>query len=338
MKKILLSISLIGTALFSYAQTYPMTGFTTSTGVVTSPGPCTINPVGPTSCPKICTNSLIVSPAGAGLWDITFNYYNPTAGAKGIRILIKCGTTTLVDQCMDATTPKDVLYFKTYTNVPCSLLADIEILLTPFTGGTDCGGSACGPTERSVGGAPLPVTFASFNATRNKNNVILKWETASEQNNRGFDVQRFIGSGNWESVAFVSSRSANGSSTTPLNYEFTDINTTKGISQYRILQVDMDGKSSYSMIRSIRGEGQTGKTILYPNPSNNGKVNIVFEDGNVTRDVTLIDMNGRTVKQWKGTSNNNIQMENLNAGFYTVLINNRETGEQTNEKIIVNKR
>lgn len=337
MKKILLIVSLIGFTLFSNAQ---LTGATTPDGpVTTDPLPtCNYSTTGANSCPRICTNSLLVAPtSNPNEYTITFRFYNPTNGAKGISIVINCGSTNLVNQCMDASTPMGVQYYKTYT-VTCADLTTLEILLTPFTGGISCGGSACGPTERSIGGAPLPVNFASFNATRNKNNVLLKWETASEQNNRGFDVQRFIGSGNWVSVAFVSSRGVNGSSAAPLNYEFTDINTTKGISQYRILQVDMDGKSSYSMIRSIRGEGQTGKTILYPNPSNNGKVNIVFEDGNVTRDVTLIDMNGRTVKQWKGTSNNNIQMENLNAGFYTVLINNRETGEQTNEKIIVNKR
>jgi hypothetical protein len=187
--------------------------------------------------------------------------------------------------------------------------------------------------------ATLPVNLKSFTAVRNnRTNVILKWETVSEDKNRGFDVQRFIGAGNWESVGFVSSKAANGFSNSNLNYEFNDVNNINGITQYRLQLIDLDGKSAYSMIRSIRGEGQTSKTIVYPNPSSSGKVNIVFEDGNVTRDVSLIDLNGRTVKQWKGTTNNNILIDNLNAGFYTVLINNRETGEQTREKIIVNKR
>ena len=341
MKKILFLISLIGTALISNAQTYPMTGVTTPTGIVAgSPGTgnCPFNVLGASSCPKICQNSLIVAPAAPGFWDITFRYYNPTNGAKGITIVIKCGTTVLVNQCMDASTAKDVQWFKTYTNVPCSLLADIEILLTPYTGGSVCGGSACGPTERSTGGGPLPVKFKSFNATRNKANVLLKWETASEENTRGFDVQRLVGTGNWESIGLVTSKANNGNSSTTLSYDFVDINTTKGISQYRLIQLDIDGKSSFSTIRSVRGEGQSGKTIVYPNPSGTGKVNVVFEDANLTRDVTLIDMNGRTIKQWRGTTNNNIAIENLNAGFYSIIILNKETGEQTVEKIIVNKR
>lgn len=184
----------------------------------------------------------------------------------------------------------------------------------------------------------LPVNLKSFTAVRNQSNVSLKWVTANEDKNRGFDIQRFIGSGNWESVGFVSSKAVDGNSSSDLNYDFTDINNVKGVTQYRLKLVDMDGKSAFSMIRSIRGEGQSGKTIIYPNPTSNGKVNVVFDDGNVTRDVTLVDMNGRTIRQWRGTTNNNIQIENLNAGFYSVIILNKETGQQVVEKVLVQKR
>lgn len=339
MKKILLLVSFIGTTVLLNAQ-YPITGATTPDGIVPgSPQPdCNYNTLGANSCPRICLEG-IVTPNNPGVsWDITLRYYNPTNGVKSIRILIKCGTDVLVDQCMDAGTAKDVQWFKTYTAVPCTNLSILEISLTPFTGNTTCLGTACGPTETSVGGAPLPVMFKSFTAVRIKSNVLLKWETASEEKNKGFDVQRFIGSGNWESVGFVSSKADNGSSSSALNYEFTDINNVKGITQYRLKLVDMDGKSAFSLIRSIRGEGQSGKTIVYPNPTNNGKVNIVFDDGNTTRDITLLDLHGRTVKQWRGTTNNNIQIENLNAGFYSILIVNRETGEQVVEKVFVQKR
>ena len=92
------------------------------------------------------------------------------------------------------------------------------------------------------------------------------------------------------------------------------------------------------MIRSVRGEGQKSNTIIYPNPSGDGKVNIVFEGANSIRDVSLMDVSGKTLKQWKGVTNNNIHIDNLNAGFYTVRIVNVETGEQVVEKFIVNKR
>jgi hypothetical protein len=51
-----------------------------------------------------------------------------------------------------------------------------------------------------------------------------------------------------------------------------------------------------------------------------------------------MDMNGRIIKQWKSISNNNIQIDNLTTGFYTIRIVDTETGEQTVEKIVVKKR
>ena len=44
------------------------------------------------------------------------------------------------------------------------------------------------------------------------------------------------------------------------------------------------------------------------------------------------------IKQWKGITNNNLQIDNLTAGFYTIRIIDTESGEQTVEKIVVKKR
>jgi len=187
-------------------------------------------------------------------------------------------------------------------------------------------------------GATLPIKLRSFNADRNKSNVDLKWVTEIEDNNRGFYVERMLSNGGWQAITFVASQAPNGNSNSPLTYVLTDFNNTKGISQYRLRQVDIDGKQAYSQIRSVRGEGQKSNTIIYPNPSGDGKVNIVFEGAVSMRDVSLMDVSGKTLKQWKGVTNNNIRIDNLNAGFYTVRIVNLETGEQVVEKFIVNKR
>jgi hypothetical protein len=151
-------------------------------------------------------------------------------------------------------------------------------------------------------------------------------------------VERKLSNGGWEQVTFVDSKAPSGNSNSPLTYTLTDLNNSKGITQYRLRQVDIDGKQAYSMIRSVRGEGQKSNTIIYPNPSGDGKVSIVFEGANSMRDVSLMDVSGKTLKQWKGVTNNNIQIDNLNSGFYTVRIVNVETGEQVVEKFIVNKR
>jgi hypothetical protein len=183
----------------------------------------------------------------------------------------------------------------------------------------------------------LPVNFKSFTAARNRSVVALKWETSAEQDNSGFAVERNIG-GTWQEIAFVPTQAQGGNSSDLLTYTYNDLNTYKGISQYRLRQVDYNGMSKNSEIRSVRGEGQLTKTIVYPNPSADGKVNVVFEDANVTRNVSVIDMSGRIIKQWRNVTNNNLQIENLNAGVYSIRIVSVETGEQVVEKIVVNKR
>src|SRR5215203_1003389 len=184
----------------------------------------------------------------------------------------------------------------------------------------------------------LPVSFGVFSATRTNNVVALKWTTASESNNLGFEIQRLIGSGSWQAISFVATQAAQGNSASDLSYTYTDLNQTKGISQYRIKQIDIDKRSKFSEIRAVRGDNQKGKTILYPNPSSDGKVNIIFNDAAGARDISLMDINGRVVKQMKGVTNNNILFENLIAGIYTIRIVNNETNEHEVQKFVVNKR
>jgi hypothetical protein len=193
--------------------------------------------------------------------------------------------------------------------------------------------------EAPCASAVLPVSLRSFTAARNNSTILLKWETVTEENSRGFYIERNLGNNTWQTLGFVSTKAIHGNSNSLLNYEYSDIsNNAKGVSQYRLRQVDIDGKHAYSPIRAVRAGSQKGKTIIYPNPSNDGRVNVVFADVNTIRDVSLMDMNGRVMKQWKGVANNNIQIDNLTAGFYTIRIIDTDTGEQTVEKIVVKKR
>lgn len=186
-------------------------------------------------------------------------------------------------------------------------------------------------------GITLPVEFKSFTAVRNRSNVLLTWETSMEKNNSGFAVERNI-NGSWQQIAWVPSQALGGNSDAPLVYTLTDLNNVKGISQYRIRQVDFDSKSKFSEVRSVRGDGQPGQTIVYPNPTTNGKVNIIFEDGSAKRDIAVFDMSGREIQKMRSVTTNNITIENLNPGMYMVRIISVETGEQVVEKVVVNKR
>ena len=183
----------------------------------------------------------------------------------------------------------------------------------------------------------LPVTFTQFNAKRNKSKVELTWETASEENNRGFHVQRNI-DGTWKNIGFVFSQAERGNSTSALSYSFNDANSSRGISQYRLLQVDHDNKGKFSEVRSVRGEDQLSKIMVYPNPSNTGNINVMFDDASSLRDVFVTDVAGRVVKQYRNVNTNLLTIENLVDGYYTIQITNRTTAATTVEKVIIKKR
>ncbi len=182
---------------------------------------------------------------------------------------------------------------------------------------------------------PLPVKLKSFSASRNNADVNLKWTTLTEQNNQGFQLQRLTGAGGWQNISFVYSKATDGNSVGELHYTFSDINPSSVITQYRLMQVDLDSRFKYSDIRAVQGIGQGGRTIISPNPSNNGQVNVVFATTGERRNLQLTDMVGRLVKQWNGYADNSLQLTGLQNGIYQLRIVNAETGLQSIEKIVV---
>jgi hypothetical protein len=184
----------------------------------------------------------------------------------------------------------------------------------------------------------LPVRLRSFTAGRNKQKkeqVLLKWETASEQNNRGFKVQRKT-SGVWKDIAFVTTQADNGNSNITLAYEYTDVNTFSTATQYRLLQVDIDGKADFSDVRTVLGTEQNAGIVVYPNPGINGKVNVLFKEQNATKQVIVSDASGRLVKQFPQVRDNILTIEGLPKGFYTIKIIDRSTMSTSVEKVIIN--
>lgn len=184
--------------------------------------------------------------------------------------------------------------------------------------------------------ATLPVVLSNFSARRNGNYVNLLWQTESEINSLGFAIERKNENG-WQQVGFVPSLANGGNSDQQLNYQFSEINTARGVSYYRLQQQDINGESKYSEVRIVRAEHQNSKIIIYPNPSSDGSVNIVFEEKEVLRNIIIADMAGRNIRYMKGVRNNNITINGLSPGVYSIRILDLETGEQSIRKLVVGR-
>ncbi len=115
--------------------------------------------------------------------------------------------------------------------------------------------------------APVPVELISFTADVNENNITLNWSTATETNNQGFDVERFVESLNWEKIGFVE---GSGTTTELRSYSFVDENVTEGKYSYQLKQIDFDGSFEYSDVVEIEvgTPNQYSLEQNYPNPFN----------------------------------------------------------------------
>jgi len=287
------------------------------------------------SCPTIVNSTfrIITDNSNSCLKSASFDFINNTNGSKRINVTVTVSSVEVINTCVDASGQKGVQRNYTTAQFAACNLSDVLVTVTPYNG-SDCSGSGCTPSQFSIAGAPLPVTFASFTATRNHNDVLLKWETVTEHSNSRFIIERNM-DGTWQPIGTIVSQAPGGYSSNKLSYQFIDMNTSKGISQYRIKQLDIDGKSRYTDIRAVRGEDQAVETVVYPNPSVDGKINIIFKNAAATRDIAVTDMTGRTVKEWKNYSSNSLQVESLNPGMYTLRSIDRQTGEKSVEKLMV---
>ncbi len=114
---------------------------------------------------------------------------------------------------------------------------------------------------------PLPVELLSFTAVKKGNNAELKWVTASEENNQGFEVQVSSDGYNYQKLGFV--ESVAGTSTTKNTYNFTDARSNKnGIQYYRLKQLDYDGTYKFYGPKTVDFGlvVKAGPVELYPNP------------------------------------------------------------------------
>lgn len=120
----------------------------------------------------------------------------------------------------------------------------------------------------------VPVTWLSFSSTRLTNGAVqLNWSTASEINSKTFSIQRSSNGSDWNDIG---STAAAGNSSSEKNYSYTDVHAGADINYYRIIQIDMDGRSNYSKIL-VNRPAYSGDIKLFPNPVTDGAATITLK-------------------------------------------------------------
>lgn len=116
---------------------------------------------------------------------------------------------------------------------------------------------------------PLPVTLVAFTAEAQGADALLRWTTASELRNDRFELESSADGRTFQRLGQVAGR---GTTTLAASYQWLDRNLARyaaDIVYYRLRQVDTDGTSAYSPVRTVRVASPAGLLAqAYPNPSN----------------------------------------------------------------------
>lgn len=113
----------------------------------------------------------------------------------------------------------------------------------------------------------IPVELTSFTAKANDNVISLEWSTATEVNNKGFEIERSIDNAPFTVVAFIEGK---GTSSETQAYRFTDNASVSGNYTYRLRQIDFDGtfKLSDEVSVDVIAPVEFSLSQNYPNPFN----------------------------------------------------------------------
>ncbi len=196
----------------------------------------------------------------------------------------------------------------------------------------------------------VPVELVSFNAVENNGMVTLKWQTATETNNNGFEVERKSGN-SWNRIAFIK---GNGTSSQVHEYSYTD--KPSGLENtvtYRLKQIDLDGTAKYSKEVEVTLSNSPKSFSLsqnYPNPFNPSteiQYALPFESNvkiviyNLTGEVVKTLVNGvETSGKHEANFNTTESGLNLSSGIYfysmeAVSVDGSQTFRQTKKMILL---
>ncbi len=157
----------------------------------------------------------------------------------------------------------------------------------------------------------LPVRLVSFLA-RNQNGLnILTWQTSSETNNSGFDIEKSADAKTFEKIGFVD---GSGDSRENRIYHFTDL-APFTTTYYRLKQMDYDGKFEYSRIISVKND-YAGISI-YPNPAGN---QFFVKDLEKTEKAVIRNNTGQVVLEQNIFPGQSVNSNNLINGMYTTTV------------------
>lgn len=175
----------------------------------------------------------------------------------------------------------------------------------------------------------LPVTFTHVQAIQKQKTVAVEWITGNETDNAYFIVERSSnGTTNFQSIGRVN---GNGTTTVSHQYWYNDETPLVGNNYYRIKQVDIDGKHSYSKVVRVSFNTQSAdKILISPNPVNRN-IRLQLNNSTTVYQLQVFGVDGKMLLQNNGVemqlnSYLNSEINKLSKGLYFIKV---KSGDNT---------
>jgi hypothetical protein len=284
------------------------------------------------NCPLITSHSFVtVSNDGNNNCTYRVDFTMTVNGNnKSVQVLVSCNGSSALNQCIGVNNGQNGQTIS--TNVfACACNSSKTLVFNSFTNGS-CGGASCTTT-----GNVLPVLLTDFDAKLQQDRVLLSWRTEQEFNNSRFEIER---SNDNKTFSAIGSVNGHGNSSIPVDYSFTDATPLKGVSFYRLKQIDIDNQSVYSIIKRVDNRLQ-GIQIkqLFPNPGHEKVTLNVLAEAPAFLIARIFDNSGKEVfktqkRVTRGEEYWVLNFRRLTPGLYEVVVTS-EAGGVLNEKIII---
>ncbi|WP_207494313.1 T9SS type A sorting domain-containing protein [Aridibaculum aurantiacum] len=273
---------------------------------------------------------------------ITFDQTGSNTGPREFKVQYSVDGTTYLDLAdyqvptssgssisWNATTPNsnsglyfDLSAYPSVNNTSAVYFRLVNRSTVSINGGTVASGGTNRVDNFAVWQASvLPVSLKAFNAALFNGSASLSWSSATENNLRGYAVEKSFDGASFSEISFVSAENR------AANYSFVDNSIKPGTNYYRLRIVDKDGSTSYSNVvvlsnRSIKAE-------VFPNPAVSN-ITVSHDKAEAGARIRIVSMDGRQIKIAQvqpGAIQTGISVSELVKGNYLLIY------ESNNDKV-----
>ncbi|ADY51044.1 hypothetical protein Pedsa_0462 [Pseudopedobacter saltans DSM 12145] len=267
----------------------------------------------------LTTQAYLISPVfNQGISKVTFNEINRSTIPAG---KIKIYTSTDGGQSWSSTPLTNLAKLSQFELMTIEIASpNVNRLKIVNDNGTDL--NIDNITIYAPIGVTLPLELISFTASLERNlsnRTVLTWKTANEINTQRFEIERSLDGKVFNVIGNVISKNTNGVH----SYSFKDETPAVGVNYYRLKQIDIDGKYTYSEVQFINNNSSAIALKVYPNPS--AKDITIMHPVAEKASFIISDISGKeraVVNVQEGAISTPVNIEWLSSGIYLLHFKN----------------